>query len=131
MLYGASGIVVMLALAISAPRPAPKPLPVFDENFREAVVALASVTPKAEDKPPPVPREPIVVRTIPIIAAAPAQAPPSPVAINANIPPDDEATTRKGRLKYLAKDRTNKRDICARHGMRKVVTRGGRSWRCR
>lgn len=22
-------------------------------------------------------------------------------------------------------------DVCARHGMRKVITRGGRSWRCR
>jgi hypothetical protein len=22
-------------------------------------------------------------------------------------------------------------DVCTRHGMRKVVTRGGRSWRCR
>jgi hypothetical protein len=23
------------------------------------------------------------------------------------------------------------RDVCARHGLRKVITRGGRSWRCR
>jgi hypothetical protein len=29
------------------------------------------------------------------------------------------------------KPRRERRDVCARHGMRRVVTRGGKSWRCR
>jgi hypothetical protein len=35
------------------------------------------------------------------------------------------------KLKQKLVHYTPTRDVCQRHGMRKVTTRGGRSWRCR
>lgn len=60
------------------------------------------------------------------------QGPPLPVAppqvpAVLPIPPDSPLRPRHER-RYAA---NGNHGICAKHGMRKVVTRGGKSWRCR
>jgi hypothetical protein len=34
-------------------------------------------------------------------------------------------------LRVITPPITRTPDVCTRHGMHKVITRGGRSWRCR
>ena len=65
---------------------------------------------------PPPAGQPNVIRTIPITSAA--KAPPEAAA--AEEPPDVFPVVKKAAA-----------DTCTRHGKRKVVTDGGKSWRCR
>lgn len=56
------------------------------------------------------------------IAAADTEPPPQPPTVATHAPADAPA---------IAARHPDRRDVCARHGMRRVVRRGGRSWRCR
>jgi len=61
--------------------------------------------------------EPIPVVVERIAPDAPASAPPVLLVQDTDKP----LAARHGRLRM---------DVCARHHMRKVITRGGKSWRC-
>jgi hypothetical protein len=94
-------------------------------------------------EPPPVVRQieivPKVVRTVPVAPSPP----PEPVAMMRL--PDDDIVERPPRRRVararvshraarrahrqVARARANHRDIC--RGKGRVITRGGRSWRCR
>jgi hypothetical protein len=86
---------------------------------------------KAKTDREPLRNEPVTertVRTIPIVV------PPPPEVVAAVELPDTppsatpEATSRRPKYHRIARSRG---DVCTRHGMRKVTTRGGKSWRCR
>ena len=66
-------------------------------------------------KPPP------ALRVVPLGKSEPPASQPEPVkpAVPASNPPPAQASST-----------TMERDVCARSGGRKVVYRGGRSWRC-
>ena len=68
------------------------------------------------------PRPVTVERVLPEPAATPTVVPP---VIRANVEEDDDPKPRR------ARKRTEQRDVCTRHHMRKVLIRGGKSWRCR
>jgi resuscitation-promoting factor RpfA len=97
-------------------------------------VALELATrpePKAAPKtaPPPEPIQPKTVRTEaftrPVLAAPlPPPPPPPPLLVEAPAPP-------KAEPKAVALVVPKAPDLCARHKLRKVYTRSGRSWRCR
>jgi hypothetical protein len=59
----------------------------------------------------------------PVESAKPSSLPPSvsPPLPSVRLPPP--AT--------LVQEADERSDICTRHGLRKVITQGGRSWRCR
>jgi hypothetical protein len=63
----------------------------------------------------------VEVRTIPIVP----QPAPAPVVEKVAAVAEPEPSSHVNR-----RERT-RGDICTRHGLRKVTTRGGRSWRCR
>jgi hypothetical protein len=86
------------------------------ESFQTAVVQKQIVTPKQD-------REPI--RQIPITAPAP---PVQRVVaeVPAKAPPVVQEEEERPRRRSAEGG-----DICTRHGMHKVITRGGKSWRCR
>jgi hypothetical protein len=44
---------------------------------------------------------------------------------------DEQADLNMSDLRKFARRANYKMDICARHHMRKVITRGGNSWRCK
>jgi len=71
--------------------------------------------------------ERITAPPAPIFAAPPPVAvPPQPVAqVQEEEPPP--VATRRRMVTRVARGG----DICTRHGMRKEITRGGKSWRCR
>ena len=52
-----------------------------------------------------------------VVPDAPAKAPPV-----AAVEEDEQPVVRRGRRES---------NVCTRHGMQKVITRGGKSWRCR
>lgn len=64
------------------------------------------------------------VRTIPIVRELAKVHPPLEEQKTEESPPPPPK--KKPRVRYSSRG-----DICARHGMRKEITRGGRSWRCR
>jgi len=74
-------------------------------------------------KPPPV-IEPEPARVIPVERPPPERVAPPPQA-------EPKRQTREERRRETRAARRERRggDVCARHGLRKVVT--GRSWRCR
>jgi len=56
-------------------------------------------------------------------------APPPAIPATVELP---AAKVRAAGIKPARAERPRRaRNVCTRHGMRKVVTRGGRSWRCR
>lgn len=85
----------------------------------------------------PVPPPPVVqVRTIPIVPdiVPPPQSLPSvsPPAQKVAAAAEEEEAPDPVRARHHRVRGVQKRgDVCTRHGMRKVTTRGGRSWRCR
>jgi hypothetical protein len=62
----------------------------------------------------------------PVPAGGPAMVVPAVAPPLLPAPHDDPKPARTERRHRHASG-----DVCTRHGMRKVVTRGGRSWRCR
>ena len=68
----------------------------------------------------------VTVRTIPIVQAAPEPQPLPPQAAPPALVETVAAEERPPRKRSV-----NGGDICRRHGLRKVLTNGGRSWRCR
>ncbi|MGY3615714.1 hypothetical protein [Bradyrhizobium sp. USDA 10063] len=90
----------------------------FDDTWREAAVtvALKSASLRNADPKP--------VATLRIAPEAPVSTPPVIAApVVAAAPIEAKAPRRR---RHIAR-----RDVCARHGLRKVSIRGGRSWRCR
>jgi outer membrane biosynthesis protein TonB len=94
-----------------------------------AVVALgfALSPPQARvERPEPPPPVVKVVRTVQYLPPTPVAAPPVQIAEVVPLPPPKPVIEEP-----LPPPRTVRRDLCARHGLRKVETRGGKSWRCR
>jgi len=87
---------------------------------------------KFGDRYPELPSPVVVpVRTIPI-APAPVPEPqslpsPSPPTQTAAAVEEADPPPRRSRVR----EHKPRGDICQRHGKKKVMTRGGRSWRCR
>ena len=82
------------------------------------------------DRLPLIPREAITDRW-PALSQEPAAV---RAAARTDEPQTVAATVSAGRphIRNVRKIRiADRADVCARHGMRKVITRGGRSWRCR
>jgi len=66
-------------------------------------------------------------------AASLASTEPKPVktvAVTPDIEPD-VVVIKEEKITTKPKQHHVERDVCQRHGMHKVITRGGRSWRCR
>jgi hypothetical protein len=94
--------------------------PRFDDSWRAAAVPLAL---KKADMERMVQEEPRKVKTVPVVEPMPTIA-PEPVM--------EEKEVRKRSVRsVLHEKRHAPRDICTRHKMRKVITRGGKSWRCK
>jgi len=107
--------------ALTATKAKPKPPP---PTYIEQITQGDSFVERFGQDGPAV----IRVRTIPIVRtptpSVPApENPPSTIPVAEPTPPvrQREAVVRVSR----------KGDICQRHNMRKVITRGGKSWRCR
>lgn len=71
----------------------------------------------------PVPLDPATIDDVPVIRATPA---------------DEKQAAEETRPRHVRhvrhverEERHVKRDVCSRHGMHKVTTRHGKSWRCR
>jgi hypothetical protein len=123
--------------------------PAFPTKFAVASGALwcawtvAAMLARATENnaPPPTAVDPpapfvVTVRTIPIIPEAafadrwqvPAPIPaPAPAAESQQFPIKLTPAPRQAE----AHAERSERDICTRHRMHKVITRGGKSWRCR
>jgi hypothetical protein len=96
------------------------------------VVVLTAPKPK----PPPVKAEPLPVRPVRVVSFVRPPEPmiqtvvdeplaePEPVPLPPSKPP--YAVRRSENVVRHSED-----NICTRHNLRKVVTNGGRSWRCR
>lgn len=107
-----------------------------------AVIALAMSLPaaRAPDEPPPLPKsDRIVVQTIQYVPPTPTVASrfadfaePTVVPLPPAKPTltQDESPAVRAPKRQRAARRTSD-GFCARYGMHKVVTRGGKSWRCR
>ena len=109
------------------------------------VALMSSATSSKPQIPMPRPRPyliyeapviPTQVRTIPIVKSDPGvvqrHEPPEIYGEPTTIPPRAYPNTSKPpRAMAEISDRPARSDVCARHNMRKVFTRGGRSWRCR
>ena len=97
-----------------------EPMTSFDQRWEEMMEDIRTVNP-----PDKVPVRP--VRTIQIIPIVPKPEPPAqPVAAPVEALPVTKPVTRS-----IRKSRASARgNVCARHGQRKLVTNGGRSWKC-
>ena len=70
----------------------------------------------------PVPLDPATIDDVPIIRATPADEKQA----------EEEKTARKTVRHHVEREERHvERNVCTRHGMHKVITRGGKSWRCR
>jgi hypothetical protein len=104
-----------LVLALAA-RHGPTPPPAgqaFDDAWRDTVRVISLRKPELEvamasTAPKPVVTEKIIIAPDP----TPAPEPDRPHAV-------------------VAQEMPREQDVCERHHMRKVITHGGRSWRCR
>jgi hypothetical protein len=107
-----AGLIAALIVNNSAPPAAPKV---------EAAQVIAPVLPRIAavvpvDAPAPVePAPPKIVKTTIEVVAPPPAAEPAPEPAPA----------------IEHRDRVADLDICARHGLHKIITRNGRGWRCR
>jgi len=81
-------------------------------------------------------REPVrVIETVHVASTEPVpvktetiRPEPTPSVVPPVImPPEEETPPPKRRLRVASRGG----DVCTRHGKRKVITRGGKSWRCR
>lgn len=118
----AVGIVIVCTVLAVFARPTPKPT--FDDHW-PALKGTANTK---------------VVRTIPITgqprlaAVPPPQEPPAevtPLAPHRDARDPPPPRVERAPPKRQAKAPRRGGDVCERHGLRKVVTRGGRSWRCK
>lgn len=100
-----------------------------------AVVALgfALSPPQARvERPEPPPPVVKVVRTVQYLPPTPVAAPPVRVAEVVPLPRPKPAMLIFAPSNEAKKINMPRSDgFCARHGLRKVETRGGKSWRCR
>jgi hypothetical protein len=114
----------------SEPKP-PRPTPMLSDRLDEVDADLPVA--KKEDRLP----EARAVRTIPITQPAAAMgAEASERLRNVVLTPPPEAENppprnKKSPSRIVRRTREARGDVCSRHNMRKVTTRGGKSWRCR
>jgi hypothetical protein len=118
VLLGAAAVWPVLFL-LASQRDVPPPVALPDQ--------IAERWPAEEPVPPKADRLPIAA---PIYAAKPE---PTPMALAtaADIEQSRVVPRRKPEASHSTVRRWSERDICTRHGMHKVETHGGRSWRCR
>jgi hypothetical protein len=123
-------IALLLALAARSPAPPAKAALPFVERYP----AIKPLEPHSIRTIPIIkPAEPVAVPA-PVPAAAPVMVAPPVVTIARREPvaePVPEPVEDKGPRKAPPRRSAQGRDICTAHGLRKVVTRGGRSWNCR
>jgi hypothetical protein len=111
-----AGLIAALIVNNSAPPAPPKVeaakviAPVLPRIAAVVPVDKPIAAPAPVDQPPPK----IVKTTVEVVAPPPAAEPePAPV------------------IEHPHRDRVADLDICARHGLHKIITRNGRGWRCR
>lgn len=121
MLGGAAIFSLLFTFAVHRiPMPERIEVPRPDDRFQEAwndvmSVAKAETLKKAD-------RDRVIEYSEPKVIVAERIAPDAPAAVSP-VP-----IAAKPAVKHR---RHIHRDVCTRHGKRKVMTRGGRSWRCR
>ena len=90
---------------------------------------------KFEDRWFPLYNPPKLVRTIPIVNEVKTEEQPARSVVAPEASDNEgQAAIVRDTVVHRTKRRTIRyayRDICTRHNMRRVVTNGGRSWRCR
>jgi len=90
----------------------------FDDSWNDIMNPLKFAALKAEiEKPVVIEPKPRTVTTERVILAVPA------------VLPDEEVSAPP--VRQRVKRVQQRGDVCTRHRMHKVVTRGGKSWRCR
>ena len=138
--------IVMLALALTLaqqrmppPAGAPPEPPQFTETWNDTVRVISLRKPELETQmaalsgaaaPKPIATEHIAVEHVDRSPPTdvPAGVPPVIAATTDDKPAVAPATRRhEGRIRHAYA----MSDVCVRHGMKKVVTHGGKSWRCR
>jgi hypothetical protein len=135
MLVGSTALVALVSVLIITRVPGGKARVVAppESRFDVAWADGFQTAVKAKTDREPLRNEPVTertVRTIPIVVPPP---PPPPEAARVVELPDTppsappEATSRRPKYHRIQRSRG---DVCARVGWRKVVTRGGKSWRC-
>jgi len=90
----------------------------LERKPREVEIARGSLPPLPETK---------MVTTERILPDAATPPPVAPIPLAQNDDPQPITRRRETRMRVVGMGRS---DICARHNMRKVITNGGRSWRC-
>jgi hypothetical protein len=70
------------------------------------------------------------IRVIPLDARPAPPPPPLPV-VRAERPSPEHEPDLEPKRRHRHEREHRHGDICERHGLHKVITRGGRSWRCR
>jgi hypothetical protein len=111
----------LLAWAVRGSPPAPPPpIVTLDDRWGD-LPAL-----KKQDQWSPLPK---TVRTVPIVMTKTVEEVTGPYVA---LPPEAAEPVRRLQptRQRVADTRERVRDVCARHHLRKIVTRGGKSWRC-
>jgi hypothetical protein len=111
--FGGAALFSMMVIAASERDP--RPTQAVANAVAERWLPEPDVLPKADRLPLPVPE--FVAEGPPAPAAADG---PPPALIRPAVDTDRRRPHH-----------ATARDICSRHGMRKVASRGGKSWRCR
>jgi len=124
----------MIALAFRSPPPAKYVAP---PTLSDRLNQIEEEMPPAKktDRLPEV----HLVRTIPITNPEPAASLIAPARdalkrledVSLTPPPEAEEDPPRKRKVKAKRERHASANVCSRHGMRKVTTRGGKSWRCR
>jgi hypothetical protein len=116
---GATAAIWPLLFLLASQDDPPQPPVAVPDALAERWLPDVQTALKADRLPLSAPAQPIPVQTVVVEA-------PAPVVV---------AAARTDVLQTVGATASARRhteqDICARHGMHKVVTHGGRSWRCR
>jgi type IV secretory pathway VirB10-like protein len=118
------------AAAVSLSRPKAEAVKVAVEPAISKGVRVVPIYKKIEDRAPmeaPTPAETTIDKT-PAHAAAKADTPLPPMQ-QAKVEPEPEIELPTRR--HYGEHGAEVRDVCTRHGLRKVMTHNGRGWRCR
>jgi hypothetical protein len=119
-IWGAFALLVVVVGPSSKVSPMPTAAPAIDENVRVISLAVADALPvstsKSDRLPGPLPAKPEPAKPEPAIKPA---------------EPIDYAQADAEAEKKVRRAHAEAPDLCQRHGMHKVWTKDGKSWRCR
>ena len=118
--FAALPLLVFGAAAVSRPAPAPPIVPQLVQTEGVRVIRMDSVTFRARWSP---------VVDMPLTEVRPrTQAVGGEGVVAGTV---TGAVVSEPPPRHRLRSRSASLDVCGRHGMRKVITRGGKSWRCR